>query len=499
MIRRLPPSVAVLVGTFVLLLGPATGASAPVANVATSQAFGVRVIVPGQAAVTEGYVAAPVDSVGTEGGIAYPPDAPVITSGTIALSASAVASATSLATASAQVNGLSLFGGELTVERVDAKVSSRADDTSGTGDFTGTAVTGLGGSALSGGLLGDWGTVAVGSGVGESVTARDARGWHGSVTALDIRLTADHGGLPAGTEILVGYAAANVRAALAPEPDVQDNGPDPSQEPFNAKSGSALRTAPHRARSQPVEPPHPHPAEPPISQIPNVHPKLTAGRYVFPIYGPASYGDTFGAARADVSWHHGDDIFAPLGAPILAVADGTIFSVGWNEIGGWRFWLRDRQGNEFYYAHLSAYSPFARNRAHVRAGTVIGFVGNTGDAEGTPYHLHFEIHPVALLSLGYDGAVNPTPYLDAWRRLQDIQFSAAGAWLPGLVRLTASRAPEPGAILLKVSDISSASGLDPGSLRRALAPSTSANEGALAGGGYYDRPASANIPDLGRG
>ncbi len=113
-------------------------------------------------------------------------------------------------------------------------------------------------------------------------------------------------------------------------PSVQDNEPDPSQEPFNAKSGSALQSAPKRARSEgPVEPPHPK--EPPISKIPNVHPQLTAGRYVFPIYGPVSYGDTFGSPRADVSWHHGDDIFAPLGAPILAVADGTIFSVGWND------------------------------------------------------------------------------------------------------------------------------------------------------------------------
>jgi len=498
-IRRLPPPVALLFGVFVLLLGPATGASAPVANVATSQAFGVRVIVPGQAVFTEGYVAAPADSVGTDGGIAYPSGAPVVTSGSISLSASAVASATALATATTQVNGLSLFGGELTVARIDAKVTARADEASGTGDFTGTAVTGLGGTALSGSLLGDWGTVTVSSGAGQSATATDSRGWYGSVTALDIRLTADHGGLPAGTEIQVGYATANVRAAVAPEPEVQDNEPDPSQEPFNAKSGSALQSAPKRARSEgPVEPPHPK--EPPISKIPNVHPQLTAGRYVFPIYGPVSYGDTFGSPRADVSWHHGDDIFAPLGAPILAVADGTIFSVGWNEIGGWRFWLRDRQGNEFYYAHLSAYSPFARNRAHVRAGTVIGFVGNTGDAEGTPYHLHFEIHPVALLSLGYDGAVDPTPYLDAWRRLQDIQFSAAGAWLPGLVRLTPSRAPEPGAILLKVSDISSASGLDPGSLRRALEPAASPSDVALAGsGGYHDRPASANVPDLGRG
>jgi hypothetical protein len=227
-----------------------------------------------------------------------------------------------------------------------------------------------------------------------------------------------------------------------------------------------------------------------------VQPRLTAGRYVFPVYGDSAYGDTFGAPRADVSWHHGADIFAPLGAPVLAVADGTVFSVGWNKLGGWRLWLRDRGGNEFYYAHLSAYSPYALNNAQVRAGTVLGFVGNTGDAEGTPYHLHFEIHPVALLGLGYDGAVNPTPYLDAWRRLQDIRFSAAGAWLPGLVRLTGSRAPEPGAILLQITDISSASGLDPGSLRRAMAPVAPGGD-ALADDSNVS--ASASAGDLGRG
>src|SRR5581483_2430490 len=62
---------------------------------------------------------------------------------------------------------------------------------------------------------------------------------------------------------------------------------------------------------------------------PTLHPPLTAGGYVFPVYGPSAYSDTFGAARADVTYHHGDDIFAPLGAPILAVADGTVFSIGW--------------------------------------------------------------------------------------------------------------------------------------------------------------------------
>jgi hypothetical protein len=101
------------------------------------------------------------------------------------------------------------------------------------------------------------------------------------------------------------------------------------------------------------------------------------------------------------------------------------------------------------------------------------------------------------LPLGYDGAVDPTPYLDAWKRLQDINFSTAGAWLPGLVGLTGSRAPEPGAILLRISDISSASGLDPGSLRRALAPLSGLGAATLAGA--VGRPASTEGPALDRG
>jgi murein DD-endopeptidase MepM/ murein hydrolase activator NlpD len=202
---------------------------------------------------------------------------------------------------------------------------------------------------------------------------------------------------------------------------------------------------------------------------------------VFPVFGPVSFGDTYGAPRAAVTWHHGEDLFAPLGAPVLAVADGTVFSVGWNDIGGFRFWLRDRQGNQFYYAHLSAFSPLAVDGTEVRAGQVIGFVGNTGDAQGTPYHLHFEIHPVALLPMGYDGVVRAYPYLSAWRRLRDVSLAAGRGWAPPVP--ASAQAPRPGAFLLGASDISSASGLDPGSLQRALvAPAPAAGDGALHSG-----------------
>jgi hypothetical protein len=200
------------------------------------------------------------------------------------------------------------------------------------------------------------------------------------------------------------------------------------------------------------------------------------------VYGPSSFSDTYQAARAVVTWHHGQDIFAPLGAPVVAVTNGTVFSVGWNDIGGYRFWLRDREGNQFYYAHLSAFSPIAVDGRQVRAGDVIGFVGNTGDAQGTPYHLHFEFHPVALLPMGYDGVINPYKYLLAWRRLEDVTFAAGRGWAPPVP--ANATAPQPGAFLLGSADISSASGLDPGALERALAaPVTAGCDGALLGAG----------------
>ena len=69
--------------------------------------------------------------------------------------------------------------------------------------------------------------------------------------------------------------------------------------------------------------------------------------------------------RAPTSrYHHGDDIFGQLGQPLVACADGTVFSVGWNKIGGNRLWILDEQGNQFYYAHLSA---FAAGRQERRA------------------------------------------------------------------------------------------------------------------------------------
>jgi len=420
------------------------------ASGATARAYAIHVEIPNQPGAETPTVTAPEDSVVFSGSFDY--DNGLVTSSSANASASALAGPSASATASAEVNDLSLFGGEITAKSVVAQAHAEARAGAAKGDSNGSAVTELValGQPVTGNTvqLADWGSLTTVSG---AASGSPATGYRGSVTALEIMLTADHGGLPAGTTILVGYAEVAAQAA-PPEPPVT------VLQPPKSASGSKAGKAPE-----------PAPGFPPVRQPPDITPKLTAGGYVFPVYGPSSFTDTFGAFRGDVSggWHHGDDIFAPLGAPLLAVASGTVFSVGWNKIGGNRLWLRDGQGNLFYYAHLSAFSPLAVNGSKVSAGDVVGFVGNTGDAEGTPFHLHFEIHPVGLLGLGYDGAVNPTSYLLAWKHLQDVSFAGGDAWAP---LHSLGNAPKPGAILLAATDISTANGLVPGSLQRAMTP-----------------------------
>jgi len=110
----------------------------------------------------------------------------------------------------------------------------------------------------------------------------------------------------------------------------------------------------------------------------------------------------------------------------------------------------------------------------VKAGDVLGFVGDSGDADGGVTHLHFEIHPVDLLRYGYDGAIAPYPFLVAWRRADDVSFSEGRTYVLGQDGLAGPpgapvASAQAGAVLLSAEDISTASGLVPGALKRALA------------------------------
>jgi len=478
--KRLTIFVA-LAGLLVLLAGAGGAGGAGSTAGASARAVAIRVVVPGQAGAEAGSISSPPYHAAFGSSFAYPADGSAVTTGAISASASSDSGTTGVAAATSQVQSLSLFGGEITAATVKGAARGSTRGRTASGDFSGATISGLTvlGSAASVApnarvALADWGyLVTLEQGTDTSAGAGGTQGFHGFVTALAVHLTAPHGSLPAGSEIQIGYSEANVQASVGPPPKPVAPGPAVVKQPTRARS-KKTPVAPEPTSKGPR-------TSPPLLGVPNgLQPPLTAGGYVFPVYGPSSFGDTFGAFRGDVSgnWHHGDDIFAPLGAPILACADGLVFSAGWNDVGGNRLWLRDSQGNEFYYAHLSAFTPLAHNGMHVKAGEMLGFVGNTGDAQGTPTHLHFEVHPSSLLFMGYDGAVNPSPYLYAWKHLQDVRFSNVASWLSPTG--VADPAPKPAAILLQVSDISAASGLDPGSLQRAMSARARGTEGQVA-------------------
>jgi len=131
---------------------------------------------------------------------------------------------------------------------------------------------------------------------------------------------------------------------------------------------------------------------------------LRGGRYeltlqveptlAFPVEGRGNeaiqsfYGAGRDGGRRD---HHGIDIFAPRGTPVLAATDGVVRSTSPNTRGGNVVWLTDtRRRQTLYYAHLD--TQLVQGGQQVRTGDTLGLVGNTGNARTTPPHLHFGIY-----------------------------------------------------------------------------------------------------------
>ncbi|MGD9996048.1 MAG: murein hydrolase activator EnvC [Ilumatobacteraceae bacterium] len=120
--------------------------------------------------------------------------------------------------------------------------------------------------------------------------------------------------------------------------------------------------------------------------------------WMCPVQGPVGFGDTWGAPRSGGRTHLGVDMIGAKGLPVVAVVDGFAASKV-NELGGNTVGLSGADGNRYYYAHLDTWGTLGA----VTAGTVIGYVGDTGNAIYSVPHLHFEIHP------GGGAAVNPYP------------------------------------------------------------------------------------------
>ena len=121
-----------------------------------------------------------------------------------------------------------------------------------------------------------------------------------------------------------------------------------------------------------------------------------------PVDGPFAVADTFGAPRPGGRIHEGDDLHSAIGTPVVAAIGGTVRRVP-NPLGGNALIVGGAGGTYLYYAHLAAYGAAGA----VRAGTVVGYVGDSGSAMGLIPHLHFEYHP------GGGSAVDPFPLLQA--------------------------------------------------------------------------------------
>ncbi len=130
---------------------------------------------------------------------------------------------------------------------------------------------------------------------------------------------------------------------------------------------------------------------------------------VFPVLGPTTYMDDFGAPRAGGP-HQGIDMLAPKRALALAAEAGKVKFWTSSATAGCMLYLYGASGTTYYYIHLNndltkrndnkgkcvagtAYAKGLKNGAKVAAGQVVGYVGDSGDANGLHPHLHFELHP----------------------------------------------------------------------------------------------------------
>jgi len=355
------------------------------------------------------------------------PSGAVVSGGTVSVRAAAgPRGAGQLAAATANASGVSMLGGRVVINSMRLAVRS---DTAGATTTAGVTEWAADITVLGQPVDEAPGTQVEVPGVGTMVMMeRLVTG--GAVTANGVRIevTDPATGLAPGTQVVVGRVEATTGGAVPDSPS-----PDPGSAPSAPGAatpsadglapvpvtGSPLPTAAAVPATGATAPGYAAPgatAAAPALGLSRRDPGAVMGvastqGYAFPVLGGGvGFGDDYGAPRAGTGWHQGTDLFGPMGTPIVAVADGTLSKVGVNTLGGNRLWLTDDAGNEYYYAHLSAYAPGTADGVRVRAGQVIAFLGNTGQAITTPPHLHFEIHP------GGGNSVNPYPYLMAWQR-----------------------------------------------------------------------------------
>ena len=123
--------------------------------------------------------------------------------------------------------------------------------------------------------------------------------------------------------------------------------------------------------------------------------------------------DTYNQSRSGGRVHNAMDIMAPVGTPVVAVADGEIAKFFDSDLGGITIyqWSGDKK-YIYYYAHLQKRAENLQEKTFIKQGTVIGYVGDTGNAGAGNYHLHFSIIIPTDPKSHWDGTnINPYPNL----------------------------------------------------------------------------------------
>jgi len=177
-------------------------------------------------------------------------------------------------------------------------------------------------------------------------------------------------------------AARRATSTTAPQLLSDDSGSDNGGSDEGEDGSDPTESAPPTAAPDPT---------PPVS-----------GGFLCPVGGATVFTDSYGAPRSGGRGHAGVDMMAALGTPAVAPVSGEAIHRD-SSLGGLAYWLYGDDGNSYYGAHLDSYGASGR----VSAGTVLGYVGNTGNARNASPHLHFEIHP------GGGGPVNPYPTVRA--------------------------------------------------------------------------------------
>lgn len=236
-----------------------------------------------------------------------------------------------------------------------------------------------------------------------------------------------------------GAPAPGAPAPVAGQP------PNPRTQPFplavpNIRRSPARNTDVLLERLQPV-----------VSRGIPMEQALLAVVSPFPVAGKANFSHDWGFPRYTPTphLHQGTDVFAAFGTPVVTSEAGRVIQKGALGAGGISVWVRGDSGPAYYYAHLQSWASGLAVGQRVEKGQVIGFVGDSGNAEGGAPHVHFEIHPG-----GSPGtpARDPKPFLDdALRRAEEQAAAFVGGSFGGVPN-TAGRPVWPGFAVTKEVD-----------------------------------------------